>query len=246
VTAPVVERWTSPAWRAEAEAWARAQLALDGRAVNGPVVQPQVRIWSTQLTIPTTAGVVWFKENNPGQAFEAALIAELAGIASSHVVPPLAVDLDRGWLLSADHGSTLMSLSATDQHVWARVVGDFAHLQRRTTSDADRLRATGLPELPPPACVSFVDESLAELARLPESDPRQVSADLARRVDRTLPRLEEKATLLIEGPCRSAWSTTTCTTTTRSSRRRAGRSRCGSSTSATRSGPTPSRRFGSR
>ena len=56
---------TSPHWRAGAEAWISRRLAERSVAIVGPVRQPRVRPWSTQLTVPTDAGEVWFKANCP-------------------------------------------------------------------------------------------------------------------------------------------------------------------------------------
>ena len=54
---------SSPAWRAEAEDWVRAQVAESGGRVVGDITQPRVRPWSTQLVVPTDAGRLWFKAN---------------------------------------------------------------------------------------------------------------------------------------------------------------------------------------
>src|SRR5690348_15197603 len=102
--------WASQAWRDDAEAWIRDSMAGAGYHQTGPIEQVRVRLWSTQLTVQTSAGMLWFKENHPGQAAEAAIIEELARLAPDHVVAPVAVERTRGWLLSPDHGETLLSL----------------------------------------------------------------------------------------------------------------------------------------
>jgi hypothetical protein len=53
--------WVDPAWRAEADSWAEAQLDEIGLARTGVIEQQHVRPWATALRIPTTGGVVWFK-----------------------------------------------------------------------------------------------------------------------------------------------------------------------------------------
>jgi len=57
-------------WRVAAEAWTTERLAERGIDVTGPIEQPRVRPWSTQLVVPTTAGRVWFKGNCRALAFE--------------------------------------------------------------------------------------------------------------------------------------------------------------------------------
>src|SRR6478609_8969860 len=113
--------WTSRSWRDEAEAWIHHAVVNAGQELTGPIEQVRVRLWSTQLTVPTTAGMLWFKENHPGQVAEAAVIDELARIAPEHVVAPLAVERSRGWLLSPDHGKTLATLATIDERTWCRV-----------------------------------------------------------------------------------------------------------------------------
>src|SRR6478735_11020265 len=105
--------WTSRSWRDEAEAWIRDEVAHAGHQLTGPTEQVRVRPWSTQLTVPTSGGLLWFKENHPGQAAEAAVIEQLARLTPDHVVTPVAVERSRGWLLSPDHGRTLLSLGAS-------------------------------------------------------------------------------------------------------------------------------------
>ncbi len=157
----ITELWASSSWRAEAEGWIRDALAAQSVHITGRIEQPRVRIWSAQLTVPTDAGLMWFKENNPGQRAEAAVVATLAVIAPDHVVPPIAVNTDRGWLLSPDRGATLASLHSTDVTMWQRVVAEYADLQRCTVEHGAALRAAGLQRLLP----SDVPGHLEELAR---------------------------------------------------------------------------------
>ena len=60
-------------WRQAAEAWIREQLDQHGDSLDGPIEQPRVRPWSTQLTVPTSAGRLWFKANAAALAFEPAV-----------------------------------------------------------------------------------------------------------------------------------------------------------------------------
>ena len=200
MAAPLKELWTGAEWRAEAEAWIKDVLTDRGLTQVGPIEQPRVRIWSTQLTVPTDQGKLWFKENNPGQSFEAAVVAVLADITPGHVVIPVAVDPARGWLLSPDHGPTLSSRDSTDHHVWARVVTDFADLQQRATPHGDRLTAAGLPPLPPSAVSAYLDEQLERLTLLPPGDPRHVDPELSSQVRACLPRIAVLADQLSAGP----------------------------------------------
>ena len=100
---------------------------------------------------PTDHGLFWFKENNPGQAFEAALVAAMAQALPHHVVAPLAIDPGRGWMLTADQGRTLdeQPPDADPFPLWRRLVTEYARLQRDTVPAQDALLASGLSSLAP-------------------------------------------------------------------------------------------------
>src|SRR5688572_26951707 len=100
-----VRRWTGGDWLAEADGWVREQLG--SLEVTGDPVPYKIRFWAAVWCYPTDHGLFWFKENNPGQAFEAALVGAMAQALPQHVVAPLAIDAERGWLLTADQGLTL-------------------------------------------------------------------------------------------------------------------------------------------
>jgi hypothetical protein len=61
------EVWASPEWRQQAEQWIDLVLETFGVARTGPVEQPRIRFWSTQLTVPTDHGTLWFKVTNNAQ-----------------------------------------------------------------------------------------------------------------------------------------------------------------------------------
>ena len=113
------ELWASPEWRHEADQWIDAALEAFGVQRTGPTEQPRIRFWSTQLTVPTDHGTLWFKENNLGQFAEASIVSVLGEIAPDHVAAPLAIEPSRGWMLTADHGATLDSLGSDEPALWA-------------------------------------------------------------------------------------------------------------------------------
>lgn len=97
------ERWTSDPWRADMHAWIRDALADRGENVTR-IDEHRVRIWSAVLRIETDAGVRWAKENHPGSAGEMAATAIAHRVARTLVLEPLAVDVERARLLTADAG----------------------------------------------------------------------------------------------------------------------------------------------
>jgi len=193
-------RWTSDAWRVQAESWIRQILRAQGLEQIAPIEQQRLRFWSTQLTVSTDRGRFWFKENNPDQAFEASLVAELAELVPDHVVVPLAVEPERGWMLSPDQGPTVHAASESGREVWVQMVQEFADLQRRLIGHEKRLLATGLTRLRPSQIGDFVEAVLERAQARPKDDPRHVDADLGRRVREVLPWLFEHGPSLEAGP----------------------------------------------
>ena len=98
--------WGTAAWVAGVEAWAAEVLGGGHRLVHR-----DTRPWSTVWTVPTAAGTLWFKENCPAHRGEAAVHAAVAELAPAHVEAPVAVERERGWLLTRDGGPTLMDSS---------------------------------------------------------------------------------------------------------------------------------------
>jgi hypothetical protein len=87
-----------------------------------------VRPWATIATVPTESGTAWFKACEPQQAFEARLTAELYRRWPDRVTRLLGADPARGWLLSADAGSSLRSLGNPPEE-WRRILPRYAELQ---------------------------------------------------------------------------------------------------------------------
>lgn len=152
-----VRRWTGDEWFAEVDAWVNARLTSAGIAVTGAPVPYTIRFWAAVWCYPTDHGLFWFKENNPGQAFEAALVAAMAEALPQHVVAPLAIEADRGWMLTADQGPTLDQVADTDLlPLWRRLVTEYAGLQRDSIPAETALLASGLTSLAPPRLADTV------------------------------------------------------------------------------------------
>lgn len=195
----VRQTWQSEAWRTEVVEWMSAELAALGIDVVGPVEQVRVRMWSTQLTVPTSDGKLWFKENHPGQLAEAAVVEVLAGIAPEYVVVPVAVERSRGWLLSHDQGPTLATLQqAPDEETAARVVADFARLQRRVAGRETALTDAGLVRMLPSETPELVARRVDQMRAAPADSAVHIDAELAERALAALPALAATAERLAE------------------------------------------------
>jgi hypothetical protein len=88
----LLARWESTAWQAEVDGWVADVLAARGERPTGPAQPLKTRFWSVVRRYDTTAGTVWFKECNPGQAFEGPLLQELSALEPDSFPAPLAVD----------------------------------------------------------------------------------------------------------------------------------------------------------
>ncbi|MFC4783563.1 phosphotransferase [Nocardioides sp. MAHUQ-72] len=159
-------RWRSAEFRDELTAWVSS--AVGAAASLEPV---KIRPWATVWRAAGPAGVHYAKQNCPAQAYEAALLAELAVLAPHHVVPVTAVDLDRGLLLTPDQGPVLGHGSG-DIDTWCRVVQAGAALQREVAAYADLLAAVGLTTLEPLEAVAYVEQLLQQFDVLAPGDLR--------------------------------------------------------------------------
>lgn len=115
------------------------------------MTQPHIQPWSTVLTIPTDEGPVWFKACGPGTAHEVRLYPCLARWAAPHVLSPLAVDVERAWLLLPDGGVRLRDRVAGEPGIedWERILPVYGQLQRRLEPRVPELLRVGVPDQRP-------------------------------------------------------------------------------------------------
>jgi len=155
-------------------AWADASLADRGVGRTGDIELNRARPWSTTWRVPTELGTVWLKAGGRGGHYEAGLTALLGQVAPEWTLQPLAVDIERGWLLLPDGGPDLRSaLAGADPDVvtqrWRSVVTEYAALQRRMADFVPHLRAVDVPALTPASAparlLELVDDHAAQPLR---------------------------------------------------------------------------------
>lgn len=200
-----VRRWTSPEWTQVADAWVAHRLAEHGRRLSGEPATYRARFWSVVRCYPSAEGLVWFKENNPGHRFEAGLVAALARLAPSDVVVPIAVDRERGWLLTEDQGTTLTRADIGSQSIRRIVVRALARLQCAVLGQLDVAEHSGLVMLAPRAAGDRVRAVARGWAALPPGHPLRLEPDLLERaelaagvLDRRTARLSDAVPLDLE------------------------------------------------
>jgi len=125
------------------------RLGAAGIARTGEVTQPRVRPWGTVLTAPTTRGPVWLKAPGRDTVFEVALYELLERVAPQWIVPPIAVDTARGWVLLPDGGTPLgEGLDSTELvDTLAAVFPTYGQLQRELMPRVPSLLSVGVVDM---------------------------------------------------------------------------------------------------
>ena len=155
--------WLRPGWDREADAWILAALERLGSEATGPVEHVRDFPWGAIRRVPTTDGVVWFKEGPPALAFEPALTMLVARRRPDFVPTVLAADDAR--MLTADAGRPLREVleQGADGPDWHGIVRELAELQIEAAADAEELLAVGAPDRRPErlaaAAAELIDRS---------------------------------------------------------------------------------------
>ena len=137
--------WENPDWLAQATEWVYSQLAAHGWRRTGPLTILHQRPWSTLASVQTADGTVYFKAPAP-PFYEAALTQSLARWRPNCTIPLLAVDLDRGWLLSENAGVTLRTVDQPSEQIehWLKVLPLYVELQLEMADHIPELLSLGL------------------------------------------------------------------------------------------------------
>lgn len=166
----------------EAQAWVDEALVRCGLARTGPAEVHLDRPWSTVWRLPLGESACWLKANTSTCAYEGAVLRLLAEAELPHVLRPWAIDLDRGLLLSADHGPTLREwrgvARAVDAH--ERLLASYADLQRRTERLVPALLRAGVPDHRTAELAAHGERLIAECAAA--AGPARLSAAGAARL----------------------------------------------------------------
>jgi hypothetical protein len=151
------------------------------------------RPWSIVLTVPTSEGSYYFKTTAPEMANDAALTELLAREAPDLVLAPLAVDLDRRWMLLPDGGPRLRDVltGTADLGQWERILPAYAQLQRRLEVRESQLLAAGALDRRPQRMPELFDQVLGDGEWLMLGEPDGLTDDQLARLRALIPRYAE-------------------------------------------------------
>jgi hypothetical protein len=185
VIAAGTELWSSAEWREGAVAWLDAQLRAAGQPRTGPVEQPHLRPWATALRAPTAQGAVWLKAASPGTSFEIRLYPLLQRSAPEWVLPVLAVDLERSWIVLPDGGATLGQSAPAAQLIsgWLQVLPQYAELQRKLAPHAGEMLALGLADMRAEVLPERFQQALEEAQRYARKHDNAADRELCQRIE---------------------------------------------------------------
>ncbi|WP_411734503.1 hypothetical protein [Paeniglutamicibacter sp.] len=194
-----IKTWMDDSWRAEVLAW--VDMACEAYSLTriGPPQDASSSVRSKHLRVPTDAGTLFFKAVAPGQLFEPPLTAAAATLVPERLVMPLAIDPERGWMLSPDYGATLDELATTPE-LWARALGALGALQREVVDSEEALFDAGLQIQDPAWIPEEFNNALMLHASLPKEHPLGIPARDADHAFGAFKDIEEACAQLIAGP----------------------------------------------
>lgn len=197
--------WGTSAWLPHAEAWVREWARGAGVGLLSEFMLYRNRPWSSHYTLESDMGRLWFKASCGALGFEPALQTQIAAFAPELVHDPLAIDSDRGWMLTLDQGTPVGNDHNGTLVDWLTFVLQIVSLQQGLMGHRERVLATGIPDCSPGTVVDRFDRLVVLLSQLPSDHPSQLSdldvAELAAvRAD-----VEHAVDVLMDGPLGPSW-----------------------------------------
>ena len=172
-----LEPWQCAGWFAEADAWVRS-------ALPGVVTVEQYASWSGSaiLRVETDSDRCYLKAAPRYFRHEGAITAALAEHFPDAVPRPIALDVERGWMLLPDFGDTLVDSAGLDH--WEGALHRLASLHRASAPMIDDLLRDGCGDRRPTVLLTQIEALAAgRLGAIPDG--------YATRVRDAIPRFDE-------------------------------------------------------
>ena len=169
-----LQPWGYPGWFATAVDWIEATLPQAQRV-------DQYATWSVSslLRIETAAGRYYFKAAPTAFRHEAAVTEVLAQRFPDAIPRPIAIDGERGWMLTADFGDQLVA--TMEPSYWEGSLDALAGLQRRSVASVEFLLESGCQDRRPGRLETQVEELASEGSEwLPDAMLQRLRAGLSR------------------------------------------------------------------
>lgn len=141
--------------------WLDDRLAAAGLRRTGDITCPHDRPWSTVHTAQTTGGPVWLKAPGTGTVFEVALYDLLSRVVPDRILRPIAIDLDRGWVLLPDGGTTIGDAGTGIVDALVAVLPQYGQLQRDLAPHTGALLSFGVADMRPEIMPDRFDEAVS-------------------------------------------------------------------------------------
>lgn len=157
-------------WRDAARAWLGEVL----RGASEPhITVHRERVWGEIWRVQDGSESYWFKRGHPTLWSEVALRRLLERESREHLLPLVASDAERGWMLTRDAGATLAGQTAHDPaQAYVDVARALAAVQRSVRVDA--LQCVGLARFDPLYACHMLDTTLEPFTTLPADHPASV------------------------------------------------------------------------
>jgi hypothetical protein len=146
--------------------WFDQQLAAHGLALTAPVELAKERAWATVFRAETSGGVLWLKLSGAGTRFEIGLYDLMHRIAPEHVLEPVALDVDRAWIVLPDGGPLLADQTDAERlpGQLEQVFTQYAELQLAVAGHTDELLGVGVTDMRAEIMPQRFEEALAFVA----------------------------------------------------------------------------------
>ena len=136
--------WFRPGWFGQADHWIQFQMDRLGLQATGSL--EQVRLGSKSsclLRIPANNGFLYFKASHPKPPAEAPLTMAVADQWPDYVTRPLAVELQRNWMLFDEFPAETSELPPVEE--FPLFTGAMAKIQVESASNVEDWLALGCP-----------------------------------------------------------------------------------------------------
>ena len=163
--APVIDNHASPI--VEVRAWLEEPAKSARLGEITAVSLEKARPWGTVLRVETQDGTTWLKAPASGTRFEVSICTIFKRVGTPQTLQPLAIDLERGWLLLPDGGVPLGDTLYGDSLISAMMetLPKYAELQRSLMSETTSLRSMGVPDMRPHGMCRRFEEAITFVER---------------------------------------------------------------------------------